>query len=508
MATAKINSTMTQLSLAEEISIGVLPGSPVWQDMEPNDYSDFGAQLSTVAREPIEQSRQRKKGTVTDLDATGGFSTDFTKSNLTPFMQGLFFADARELTTTKPLNGAAIAITGADNSDSSFSAASGLNAFSAGDLVVVSGFTSGANNGLKLVSAATATKLTVGGTLTTEAGTAAVTIAKAGVQFASGDAAITKDGDLYALELTAGTFAGQQGMIPGSWVYIGGDTTATQFSTNVGYARIRTVAAKKITFDMMPTPLSAANAGTGKTIQLFTGVIIRNEKDPALIKQRSYNAERTLGTSDVGAQAEYLEGALFNEATFNIPTADKVTVDIGLVATNYSTRSGAVGDERKSGTHIAAPGQEAYNTSQNIPNVGIVVYNPSVSTQKPLFVYCENVTAAVNNNITPDKAVGVLGSFDVSTGNFEVDWSMDAYFGDVAALASIRENSDIGAYAIVAAKNAGTIFDAPLGTLGGGQLTVETGSAIKTSLEFAAAENQHGYTMQMQVFSYLPTVAM
>lgn len=508
MATAKINSTLTQLSIAEETSIGVLPGSPVWQDLEPNDYNDFGSQLSTVAREPIEQSRQRKKGTVTDLDASGGFSTDFTKSNMTKYMQGAFFADARELTTTKPLNGASITITGADNADSSYNAAAGLNAFSAGDLVVVSGFVSGANNGLKLVSAATATKLTVGGTLTTETGTAAVTIAKSGVQFASGDAQITKDGDLYALELTAGTFAGQQGLLPGSWVYIGGDATISQFSTHVGYARVRTVAAKKLTFDMMPTPLSAADAGTGKTIQMFLGVVIRNEKDPVLIKQRSYNVERTLGTSDIGVQAEYLDGALFNEVTINIPTADKVTMDIGLVATNYSTRSGAVGDEKKSGTHIPAPGQEAYNTSQNIPNVGIVAYNPAVSTQKPLFVYSENVTASINNNITPDKAVGVLGAFDVSTGRFEVDWSMDAYFVDVAALASIRNNDDIGAYAIVAAKNAGTIFDAPLGTLNGGQLTVETGSAIKTALEFAAAENQHGYTMQMQAFSYLPTVAM
>lgn len=508
MATPKINSTLTQLSIAEEISIGVLPASPVWQDMEPNDYSDFGAQLSTVAREPIEQSRQRKKGTVTDLDATGGFSTDFTKNNLVKAMQGAFFADARELATTKPLNGAAIVITGADNSDSSYSAASGLNAFALGDLVVVQGFTSGANNGIKEVSAATATKLTVAGTLTTEAGTGAVEIAKVGVKFASGDAQITKDGDMYALELTAGSFAGQAGIIPGAWVYVGGDATVTQFSTHVGYARIRTVSAKKITFDMMPSPISAADAGTGKTIQLFTGVVIRNEKNPALIKQRSFNMERTLGTSETGEQAEYLEGAFFNEVTFNIPTADKVTVDIGMVATNYSTRSGAVGDEKKAGTHIPAPGQEAYNTSQNIPNVGIVVYDPAMSTQKPLFVYCQNVTAAINNNITPDKAVSVLGAFAVSTGNFEVDWSMDAYFGDVAALASIRDNTDVGAYAIVAAKNAGTIFDAPLGTLGGGQLTVETGSAIKTSLEFAAAENQHGYTMQMQVFSYLPTVAM
>lgn len=508
MATTKINSSITNLSIAEETSIGVLPGSPVWQNMEPNDYQDFGAQLSTVAREPIEQSRQRKKGTVTDLDATGGFSTDLTKDNLTKLSQGAFFADAREVKTTKPLNGAQVLITGADNADGSYSAASGLNIFSAGELVVVSGFATAANNGLKLVSAATATKLTVGGTLSTEAGTAAVSITKAGVQFASGDAQITKDGDVYSLELTAGTFAGADGVLPGSWVYVGGDTTGTQFSTNVGYARIRTVAAKKLTFDMLQAPLTAADSGAGKTIRMFVSTIIRNEKAPELIKLRTYGVERTLGTTSIGAQAEYLNGAVLNEVTYNVPSADKVTVDLGFVATNYETRSGAVGDEIKPGTHLPALGQECYNTSSNIPKIGFVGYNAIRSYQAPLFVYCENFTMSINNNVTPDKAVSVLGAFDVSYGNFEVAATADAYFGDVAALAAISNNDDIGAYAIIAAKNAGMVFDAPLGTIGGGQLSVETGVAIKTSLEFAAAENQHGYTMQMSSFAYLPDAAM
>lgn len=508
MATSKINSSTTNLAIAEEVSMGVLPADPAWQNMEPNGYNDFGVTLAKTSRNPIEQSRQDKKGTVTDLDAAGGFSTDLTQDNLTKLMQGAFFADAREMKTTKPMNGTQVVITGADNSDSSYSAAAGLDIFSAGELVFVSGFQTASNNGLKLVVSSTATKLTISGAVSTEAGTSAVVIKKAGTQFASGDAQITKDGEIYSLELTTGTFVGFDGIIAGAWVYVGGDAIATRFATHVGFARISSVSAKKITFDMLQTPLTAADAGTGKTIRLFAATIIRNEKAPELIKLRSYGIERTLGTTEVGAQAEYLVGAVLNEVTWNIPTAEKVTVDLSYVATNYETRSGALGDEKKSGTHLPALGQECYNTSSNIPKIGFVGYDPIRSYQAPLFVYSENFTMSINNNITPDKAVGVLGAFDVSYGNFQVSVTADSYFVQVAALASIRNNADVGAYAIVAAKNAGMIFDAPNGTVGGGQLNVENGAAIKTSLEFAAAENQHGYTMQMSTFAYLPNVAM
>lgn len=506
--TFKIDSNNTGLAFAEETSNGVLPGSPVWYDQEPNEESDFGATLSTVARAPIEPGRQRKKGTVTDMEVAAGFSADLTKSNMQRLLQGFFFADARETTTTKPLNGAQIVITGADAAGT-YSAASGLNVFLDGDLILASGFNSAANNGVKLVASATATDVTLtAGGLTTEAGNNNVVLQKIGAQFASGDAKLTKDGDVYSLELTAGTFAGMSGIAAGAWVYVGGDAATTRFDTHVGYARIRTVSAKKITFDGLVNAVTAADAGTGKTIQVFVGTIIKNEKAPSLIKKKSYTIERSLGTTSDGAQAEYAKGAYCNELTLNVPVADKVSVDMSFVATDYETRSGKVGDEKIGGTHIAAPGEECYNTSSNIPAVAVYTYNPAKSKQEELFTYCEGYTLSINNNVTVDKAVGVLGGFDVSIGNFEVDVSTDAYFAYVEALKSIRGNADVSALCIIAQKNYGCVWDVPLGTVGGGQLSVEAGTAIKTSLEFAGAENQHGFTLQYQSFPYLPTIAM
>lgn len=74
MTINKIDSNVTGLRYSEEDSLEVLAGSPVWYPLEPNGYKDFGSDIKTVSRSPISTSRQRKKGVVTDLDASGGFT--------------------------------------------------------------------------------------------------------------------------------------------------------------------------------------------------------------------------------------------------------------------------------------------------------------------------------------------------------------------------------------------------------------------------------------------------
>lgn len=86
----KIDSNVTGLRYAVETALKTVSGSAVWKQFEPNSYGDFGGQISTVARNPINPNRQRKKGVTVDLDSSGSFNQDLTFLNTAEVLQGFF----------------------------------------------------------------------------------------------------------------------------------------------------------------------------------------------------------------------------------------------------------------------------------------------------------------------------------------------------------------------------------------------------------------------------------
>jgi len=507
----KIDSNVTGLAFAEEECLKQLPGTggadAVWFGLEPNSYSDFGGSISTVTRSPISVSRQNKRGVISDLDASGGFNIDFTKTNLVRLMQGFFFADAREAPSTVPLNGTAVPITGVVAADKDYTAASGLGVFDAGQLVYASGFANASNNGIKTVVSATATAVEVSETVANETPSSAAKLQCVGYQLGSADANIAVTSGIPALVTTVEDFTTRAELIPGAWIFLGDDTSGNRFANNVGYARIASVSAHALVFDDTTwTPVN--ETGTGKTIRLYVGTVIKNESTAALIKRRSYNLERTLGEGATDTQCEYLEGAVPNEMTLNLPQADKINADLSFVACDHTHRSGESGDEQKVGTRVAVSGEDAYNTSSDLYRVKMAVLDGTTSNPDALFGYVSEASVSVNNNVSPSKAIGTLGAFDMTAGNFEVGGSITAYFTTTAAVQAVRNNSDVGFSAIGAHSNAGFVFDIPLLGLGGGRLNVEKDAPITLPLEPAGAENDNGYTMLYEAFLYLPNLAM
>ena len=520
----KISSNVTALRYAEEASPKTLPGTPVWVPQEPNSYSDFGGELTTIARNPINAGRQRKKGVVTDLDASGGYNTDITQTNLQHLLQGFFFASARPKGEAKNAIGISVLTLSVTASSDTFTRVGGsldlTTQFEVDDLVFMAGFANAANNGLFVATAVTATTVVValpdgaGGAATTvdEAATALGSIVQVGYEGAAGDIDVDMTGDRPALTSTALDFT-DLGLIVGEPIFIGGDATGLKFAgaTNSGICRVRSIAATRLEFDKTQATM-VTEASTTETVQLFFGRVIKTETG-ALIVRRTYHLERALGkadTTDTYDQIEYITGAVPSEMTFNVARADKVTVDIAFVGMDHVLKDGATGPI--AGTRPALVEKDAFNTSSDFSRIKLAVMNETDANPTALFAFAQEMSLVINNNVSPDKALGVLGAFDATAGTFEVSGDITAYFANVASVEAVRNNSDITLDIFMVKANAGIAIDLPLITLGDGRLDVEQDQSITIPVTNEAATGAKidvnmNHTLLMSFFDYLPTLA-
>lgn len=500
--TDSIDSNVTGFRFAEEASLKTLPASPVWYPLDPNSYSDFGGQSAMTARNPINPTRQRRKGVVTDLDASGGINQDITQNNLTRLLQGFMFADIRQKPRTAPMNGAGSPITGVSTTDDSYATAA--VGFLPGALVLATGFGVAANNGLKTVLSNAGGKVTVAEDLVDEAAPpAGAALTVVGFEFVGDDASIVLNGALARLTSAAVDLT-TLGLLVGEWVFLGGDAAGSAFVTNKGFARVGEVTSGYIQFDKTDW-VPAVEAGAGLGVQMFFGSVLRNEPAEANIKRRTYDLERTLGQDADGTMSEHLIGAVANQLTLNYSQADKVTVDVTFVACDNEQRTGA--DGLKGGTRPNLLAEDAFNTANDFSRIRLATVDPTSSAPTPLFAFATDLTLTVNNNVSGAKALGVLGNFDVNVGDYEVGGSITAYFSDMAGCAAVRNNEDITIDLALVRKNAGLLFDIPLLSLGNGRLNVQAGQKIQLPLDISAAESAAGYTFLINVFDYLPNVA-
>lgn len=497
----KLDSNATGLRYAEEECLKKLPTNPVWYPLEPNSYNDFGGQITTIAREPISASRQREKGVVTDLEASGGFQQDLTLNNSLRLLQGFMFANARERASTMPLNGAAIALTAAAAADKSVAAASGLAVFKKGYIVQLSGFGKAGNSGRRVVAAnGTAAKVTFTEAVEDETPPATARVDVVGIKLDAGAVNAVMNGRLFQL---TGTGLDALGLIPGEWVFLGGDETASRFANNTGFARVSVVTATAITFDKTSFE-PQAEVGTGKSIEIYLATVLKNESEAELIKRRSYQLERYLGKDTNGAMSEYLVGAVANELTINVSSADKVTLDMSFIAMDNEQRDGTQG--LKAGSRPENIPESAFNTSSDVNRIKLATV-ANDSAVKPMFAFATEMKLSIKNNVTAAKAIGTLGAIDTSAGMFEVGGDMTVYFADVNAVKAVRNNADITLDVIMQKKNSALLWDIPLLTLGNGRLTVEKDQAIMLPLETNAVRGKFGHTLLIEQFKYLPNIA-
>ena len=488
-----------------------------WIALEPNSYNDFGGEVVTVTRNPISRSRQRKKGVVTDFDASGGINHDFTQHQLTHLLQAFFYAAAFEKPTTAPLNSALIPVTAVteDVADTyTFDNSPDLG-FIAGHLVLAVGFDNAGNNGVKLVSATSGTTITTttAGIVDEASPPADAYIKAVGFQFASGDLVIDAQADKVVLSCTAGDFT-DLGLHPGEWIFLGGDASGLRFDGNTpGYARIsvsHSITATQLVLDKT-TWTAADSAGAGKTVQMFFGDYIRNMTETEIetagdFQRYIMDIERSLGSDGVGIQSQILADAFANALTYSQPLSEKVTVDMTFVAMDEYFRTGTEG--LIAGTRRPSLGEAAFNSSTCLVRARMSLVTPGTINPTAMFAYVQTVELTIENGVTAVKAQGDIGGIDTVEGDFMVGGSATVYFSQVAAVEAVRDYSDVTFDVILAQRNAGYVFDVPLLGLGNGRLNVAKDDPITVPLGIGAFENDAGYTASYTNFHYLPDAGM
>ncbi len=506
----KIDSNETGLAIAKEVigQPGVLPGvagaDAIWYDLEPNEYDDFGGEPTLLARRPINSSRQRKKGSIVDLEAKGGFNQDFTNDNSQLLVSGFMYANFREKQNEKP---ASVSVTGFVVADET--------QYFANMLILSSGFAVAGNNGLKLVTSVDAGshEVRVAGLAVEASPPANAKILLVGIQGGAGNLDVNVAGPLPKIT-SAVIDISSLDLIPGEYIYVGGDATGKHFvnAVNNGIKRIRSIAPGEIVFDKSDADM-VVEASTTETVQIFFGRVIKNELADLIIRQ-SYQLERAMGAPDTAqpsqVQAEYILGAFPNEFDMVVESADKINCDFSFIAITNQQNISTVG--LKVGTRVGVVESDAYNTSTDFSRIRLALVSNTDEAPDPLFAFVTDFTLSIKNNVSLNKAVGFLGGFDATIGLFEVSAEINAYFTKIESVQAIRNNLDVTLDYFVSKENRGFVVDLPLLALGGGLSEVELDEPIMIPLKSDAAtavkmDPNFNHTLMWVFFDYLPDVA-
>ena len=450
-----ISSDESGLLVAEQSDPRVIPSGAgvVYRVKEPNSYGTFGISTKQVARNPINADRMQKKGTLVGADAGAEYEEDVTPVNLAQDMQGVLFADIRYKSR--------VLATATDNTG--FTIPAGGVAYTAGTILAASGATLPPVNGRKVVGAGST------GTLVAVTGLAASTgqsieLTRIGRLFAAGDAKISLANGLPALTSDAFDLT-VLGFIVGEWVYIGGDTVGSQFanSANNGFARIINITSNAITFDKTSHTM-VADAGAGKSIELYFGNVLKNEKAD-LARRRVYALRRRLGKPDDTSnqtQSEVVFGAVAQMAKISIPEEDKLTVMYTYMASDWQAFDN---DALIVGTIVEPQEADAYNSTGDAVRARMAVYNPADAFPQPLIGIFTDFDLTFDNNTKQNKAVTRFAGAGITAGQFAVSGSFNAYFSSIQAVNAVKNNSDVTFDLIEVKANKAMVIDFPLMSL-------------------------------------------
>ncbi|MES0340682.1 MAG: phage tail tube protein [Candidatus Humimicrobiaceae bacterium] len=480
------------LQYAIEASIGVLPGTPIWKILEPNAISTFGATITTVERSPISAERQRKKGVITDLDSAVEFDADLTIEHFDDFIEGFVFSSfigPEEMIPTATTISAYTIPTGTAHPQDT--------------LVFARGWTNPENNGLKVVdTGSTTTSVPIEGAglvVETPPATQNATLEVTGFRFALNDLEIDADGNLIT---TVKDFA-ELGLTPGQSIWVGGDVALNQFATadDKGFARVVVIETNKLTIDKT-SQVFTIDDGDTKEIELYFGRFVRNVTvDDGDFLERSFTFEGAydnLAEPGPGDAYEYAKGNFCNTFGWDLPLTDKSTFTASFVGTD--TEPPTETRDPEGGNAIQVVQSSPFNTSTDIARLRI-----QEADETGLTTDFKSITLTLNNNVSPEKVLGLIGARYMNSGNFEIDMETQLVFTDPDVIAAIRNNDRVTMDFAVRNDDGVILIDIPSMTLGAGDREFPVNESILINITGQAyGDTTFGTSIGVSKFPYAP----
>lgn len=523
---SRVTTNTITLQYAIQQAKGTLGGSPSWKLLEPNGSIEFGATIDTTPRSPISKNRQRRKGTITDLDSSTAFDADLTMDSLLDFAPSFCFVTAENADLV--WQGADVDGSGVFTIPAATAAQAAKLQWVTGaeaSLVYASGYANAANNGMHVLTADTAssgTSITCGGSSTVaETAPANSKLQVAGIRASAGDISLSVSSGVGTLASAADIDFTTLGLTVGQFVHVGGLTSTNQFGStaaadgtrSVGYARITAIAASALTLDKLSTLLVASdgtddgNAGTNIAVDILFGQFIRNVSVDAseyaenYIQFELYSPDLFLdSTPSYPDGCEYALDNLANEMQLSWPGQDKATVTFAFVGTD--TEDPVNNNSRKTNADSAIEPLEtsAFNTSSEFVRLRI-----TDTDETGLTTDFKDFTLTLGNNVTPEKVLGTLGAAYINVGNFEVTLEGTVLFSNAAVPARIRSNTTVTFDCIMKNDDGGFALDIPSMTLGSGGRDYPTNESVTLSLTgLAFQDTALGTSLGVSTFPALP----
>jgi Phage tail tube protein len=507
----KVNSNDVGFAIAREQSLGVLPVTPDWRQIEPNGFGSFGNEIKTAARRPISKDRQRRKGAVIDLDSGFEIEADCTISALRDVLEAFIYSVAVGPDSYLPTAVAA----GSYTVPAVSAGQSGrliYSALGAKSLLFARDWVTPANNGLKVLGgavAAAATAIPVAGVVVeAQPANKIAELSIAGVRCKAGDLDVDAQGNLITTELDLRTL----GLFVGQTIWVGGVDVNNQFFNvaNKGFARIAAIAQNKLTLAKRANAFvaddgtSTGAGGAPLAIDLLFGQFIRNVAvDHADYRTISYQGE--LSSPGLGAGGErmyeYSVGNLADTLTIALPLTNLATVKMGFIGQRTTDPSTVRAAES---ANARAPSQtEAFGTASDLARLRLAdIDEAGLSTD------FKTLSLVIKNNASGEKVLGTLGSKFINVGLIEGDIDAELIFTNANVAKRITANNTVGLDFAINNADGGVHFDFPSGTIGDGKRSYPVDESVKIATKFAAFKDEtYGFTLGVSLFPILPAEA-